>query len=66
MNINSLGKTLGWLMIACRIPAVAFGLIFLIGCGGKTEDVSTGARSEAEVEWDNTTQNAMEAASENP
>ena len=56
-------KTVRWVLIACRIMAVFFGLTLLnSGCGDQS-GFSGGVSTEEEVKRDAETRKAMEAAS---
>jgi hypothetical protein len=56
-------KTVRWVLIACRIMSVSFGLTLLnSGCGDQS-GISGGVSTEEEVKRDAETREAMEAAS---
>jgi hypothetical protein len=56
-------KTVQWVLIACRVVAVSFGLTLLnSGCGDQG-GASRGGTTEEEVKRDAETRKAMEAAS---
>ena len=56
-------KTIQWVLIACRLLAVSFGLtLFSSGCSDQTASSSGGVTAE-EAKRDADTRKAMEAAS---
>ncbi len=56
-------KTVQWVLIACRVFAVSFGLTLLnSGCGDQS-GASRGVSTEEEHKRDAETRKAMEAAS---
>ncbi len=56
-------KTVQWVLIACRVLAVSFGLTLLCSGCGNQGGATSGVSTEEEQKRDADTRKAMEAAS---